>query len=449
LADVAPLAVAVVDLGFGDAGKGLVTDYLTRRLAATAVVRFNGGAQAGHNVVTPDGRHHTFAQLGAGSFVEGVETWLGPAVVVHPTALLVESARLEGSGVPDPLARVRLHDDAPLVTPLHQALGRLRELSRGARRHGSCGVGIGEVALELRRGEPALRAAHLRDGALLAAALRSHLERKTEELRELRPALPDDPAVRQELRAFDRAALHRWLELATGVARRMRILDEAAWRSDLERHRRVVFEGAQGVLLDRDHGFFPYVSPGDCTLAGAEALVAALGRPLFRLGVLRAYSVRHGPGPLPGELEPRPVWAREAHNADGPWQGAVRVSFPDSVLSRHAVRAVGGVDALAVTHLDRVERAWGEIDAYDFPAATGVARVRNLPSLAAASLERRTAETERLLTAAAVTTPLRLRQHRPGFALAERLAQALDVRLGLVSTGPTFADVENVALPFL
>ena len=124
-------AFAVVDLGFGDAGKGLLTDFLVRRTGASVVVRFNGGAQAGHNVVTSDGRHHTFSQLGAGSFVSGVRTFLSRDVVVHPTALLREAEALREKGVRGALERVAISEHARIVTPYHQALNRLRELARG------------------------------------------------------------------------------------------------------------------------------------------------------------------------------------------------------------------------------------------------------------------------------------------------------------------------------
>src|SRR5690606_29247276 len=113
-------AFIVVDLGFGDAGKGTIVDYLCRRERATLVVRTNGGAQAGHNVVTADGRHHTFSQLGAGTFVPGVRTHLSRFVVVHPTALAIEAQRLEARGVLDPLARVTVAGDAYVTTPFHQ-----------------------------------------------------------------------------------------------------------------------------------------------------------------------------------------------------------------------------------------------------------------------------------------------------------------------------------------
>ncbi len=138
-------AFVVVDLGFGDSGKGLLTDFLARRTGASVVVRYNGGAQAGHNVVTSDGRHHTFAQFGAGSFVPGVRTFLSRHVIVHPTALLFEGRALEEKGVGDVFSRLRVSEAARVITPFHQAANRLRELARGEARHGSCGVGVGEI----------------------------------------------------------------------------------------------------------------------------------------------------------------------------------------------------------------------------------------------------------------------------------------------------------------
>ena len=132
-------AYVIVDLGFGDAGKGLLTDYLARQLKAGIVVRYNGGAQAGHNVVTPDGRHHTFSQFGSGTFIPGVKTYLSRDVVIHPGALLVEGAILEGKGIPDAFSRLRVSEQALVITPFHQAANRIREIVRGSDRHGSCG----------------------------------------------------------------------------------------------------------------------------------------------------------------------------------------------------------------------------------------------------------------------------------------------------------------------
>jgi len=139
----------VCGLGFGDEGKGSVIDFLCnprRPDPARTVVRFNGGAQAAHNVLAADGRHHTFAQFGSGSFTPGVRTHLSRFVLVDPLALAAEAAHLASAGVPDALDRLTVDRDALLVTPYHQAANRAREVARGRGRHGSCGMGIGETA---------------------------------------------------------------------------------------------------------------------------------------------------------------------------------------------------------------------------------------------------------------------------------------------------------------
>ncbi|WP_280342182.1 adenylosuccinate synthetase, partial [Nocardia neocaledoniensis] len=139
--------LVVVDLGFGDAGKGATVDWLCAPeadLGVAAVVRFNGGAQAAHNVVA-DGRHHTFAQFGAGTF-HGVPTLLSRHMLVEPMALAAESERLAALGVRDPLGLLAIDGRALLTTPIHIAANRAREDARGSSRHGSCGRGIGETA---------------------------------------------------------------------------------------------------------------------------------------------------------------------------------------------------------------------------------------------------------------------------------------------------------------
>ncbi|MCM2417953.1 adenylosuccinate synthetase [Streptomyces sp. RKAG293] len=135
----------VVDLGYGDAGKGAVVDRLCSADPVRAVVRFNGGAQAAHNVVTPDGRHHTFAQFGSGT-LHGTPTYLSRFMLVDPLALAAEADHLAALGVRDPLALLTVDRDAALTTPYHAAANRLREQARGGERHGSCGMGIGETA---------------------------------------------------------------------------------------------------------------------------------------------------------------------------------------------------------------------------------------------------------------------------------------------------------------
>ena len=138
-------AILITDLGFGDAGKGGLVDHLTRVTGAHTVVRYNGGAQAGHNVITPDGRHHTFAQFGSGSLVPGTRTYVSRFMLLDPLAMLAEERALQGLGVRDALARTAIDRRALITTPFHVAANRIKEVARGDARHGSCGMGIGET----------------------------------------------------------------------------------------------------------------------------------------------------------------------------------------------------------------------------------------------------------------------------------------------------------------
>lgn len=351
----------VVDLGFGDAGKGHVVDALVRRTGARWVVRSNGGAQAGHTVVLDDGRAHTFAQIGAGTFVAGVRTWLTDGMVVHPTALALEADVLAGKGVSDALGRVSASASCRVITPWHQAANRLRERARGDARHGSCGVGFGEtVGDALSHPDDTVRLGMLLDGVRVRSVLARVRERKRQELRAL--AVVGDA----EWSAFEDDALaERWLDRASSVARAIGIVEpDAVPPIDGD----VIFEGAQGVLLDQTSGFAPHTTWSDCTFAPQEAELDRWGwaHARRRIGVLRTYHVRHGPGPLPTET-PALAVLPEPHNADGPWQGRFRRGFFDLALARHALEIVGGVDTLALTHLDALARelagaAWIAVD---------------------------------------------------------------------------------------
>lgn len=312
--------VIVVDLGYGDAGKGTVVDWLCATRPVQAVVRFNGGAQAAHNVVLPDGRHHTFAQFGSGT-LRGVPTHLSRHVLVDPLALSAEAEHLAALGVPDPYGLVTVSRDALLVTPYHVEAGRRRELERGADRHGSCGMGIGEtMAYWLAHGDLAPRVGDCASPVTLARKLRVLRD-------ELAVAGPPRSACVDAYRAF---------------AERVRLVDSFPLRGP------VVFEGAQGVLLDEVHGFPPFNTWSATTFRNALDLLD--GTPAVRLGVLRTYTTRHGPGPL--VTEDPTLEVPEPHNTTGPWQGPFRRGHFDAVAHRYAIEAAGGVDALALTHLD-------------------------------------------------------------------------------------------------
>ncbi|MCC6215454.1 MAG: adenylosuccinate synthetase [Polyangiaceae bacterium] len=354
----APAAFAVVDLGFGDAGKGHVVDWLVRRARAGLVVRFNGGAQAGHTVVLDDGRAHTFSQLGAGTFVPGVRAHLGPEVVVHPTALAAEARALAATGVLDALDRLSIDARCRLVTPFHQALNRLRELARGAARHGSCGVGIGEVVVDsLAHPDEVLTPARLRDRTQAARVLARVRERKRAEAAALPLAGAPGGALALERRVLDDPGVtERWLEAAVAALAPVRVAQPGE-RPPGAADGPLVFEGAQGLLLDERFGFPPHTTWGDCTPARALALLAEWGdaRDVEVIGVHRAYHVRHGAGPLPTETDALGC-LEEPHNAAGPWQGRFRRGWLDLGLLGAARAALPRLDTVACTHLDALDR---------------------------------------------------------------------------------------------
>jgi adenylosuccinate synthase len=341
-ADLAGEHVIVVDLGYGDGGKGTVVDWLCSPWAgssggrAYAVVRFNGGAQAAHNVVTPDGRHHTFAQFGAGMFTPGVVTHLSRFALVDPLALATEAAHLASVGVPAALDRLTVDRDALLTTPYHRAANRARERARGTDRHGSCGMGIGETAryaLEFpaeapRAGDCAVPRRLGRKLRLLRDWLHAEFGADTGE------RVPPVEDIGPAFGAF---------------AECVRLVGDG-YLTGLTRSRPVVFEGAQGVLLDEWHGFHPYTTWSTTTFGNADALLAEAGQTAMRLGVLRCYLTRHGPGPL--VTEDPTLELPDRYNRLNKWQGAFRTGHFDAVAARYALEVAGGVDELALTHLD-------------------------------------------------------------------------------------------------
>ena len=430
--------VVVTDLGYGDAGKGSTVDWLCSPAAGgeqragtlagpayRAVIRHNGGAQAGHNVVTPDGRHHTFAQFGAGTF-HGVPTHLSRHMLVEPFALAKEAAHLSELGVPDPAALLSIDARALVTTPYHRAANRARESARdrtpGSSRHGSCGMGIGEtVSFSLtvspddapRIGDCQTRSAMTRK----LTALRDHLVADLE-LAGLR--LPEDLPTP----AF-------CAEVYEAFAQRHLIVGEE-YLPQLLASGPCVFEGAQGVLLDEWYGFHPHTTWSTTTFANALGLLAEAGVPdgnTLRLGVVRTYTTRHGAGPLVTEDAALAPVLPEPHNGTGTWQGAFRRGHFDAVAQRYALAVCGGADALMVTHADRIPPELKVCQAYR--TATGIPPLATLPHSPIPDLDY-----QRVLTnTVSQATPILADGPAEAADWPEFLAGELGVPLGGVSWG--------------
>jgi adenylosuccinate synthase len=348
--------VIVADLGYGDAGKGTIVDWLCAQSARAArdaaddrgrpvqaVVRFNGGAQAAHHVLGPGGEPHAFAQFGSGTFTRGTRTFLSRFVLVDLFALVAEANHLSSLGVPDPLGLLAIDRDALLATPYHRAANHARERARGEGRHGSCGMGIGETArYALDYPEDAPRVGDIARTRTLITKLAKLRDRLAEELPVAVPLPPPGQL----------AAVY------SATAARVRLVDDG-YLAGLLAQGPVVFEGAQGVLLDEWRGFHPYTTWSTTTFDNAETLLRESGAAAIKLGVTRTYQTRHGPGPFP--TEDRTLDLPERHNADGHWQGPFRVGHLDALALGYAAKVTGGVDAVALTHLDTARRLAGRL----------------------------------------------------------------------------------------
>jgi len=420
-------AVVTVGLGFGDEGKGATVDFLTRKLEADLVVRYCGGSQAGHNVELPDGRRHTFSQFGAGTLApEPARSYLGPNVIIDPLALVREAEHLAELGVRDPMQLLTVHPRCLVATPWLQTLNRLRELSRGDARHGSCGQGIGETrSYWLRYGEDSVFAADLRDLDRLRPKLELQRQRMLLELQDFVDKIDADA-----LREFD-----LWDQNAETVANALHesLPDDLTIDASFPPFGTAIFEGAQGVLLDEYRGFHPHTTWNTVTPHHAWELLQTMDVDAVAvLGITRAYMTRHGEGPFPtysAELTER---LKDAGNPWNRWQGSLRCGWLDLPLVRYAAAVAGPLDGIVVNHLDHVRGADGRIcDAY-----------RNVTPAPSAAPQ--------LSWQGRLTHDLNRAEPVLSSATADRIVRSLSELAPVVmtGTGPTYEQREMVRLPF-
>ncbi|QCB41735.1 adenylosuccinate synthase [Sphingomonas sp. PAMC26645] len=329
--------VAVIGAQWGDEGKGKIVDWLAER--ADMVVRFQGGHNAGHTLVVGD-NVYKLSLLPSG-IVRGTPSFIGNGVVLDPWALKDEIARLGAQGVVATPETLRIADTCALILPFHRDLDGLREDASGAGKIGTTRRGIGP-AYEDKVGRRAIRVcdlAHLDD-------LGPQLDRLTAHHDALRAGFGEPPIDRARLIAELREIAGFVLPFAKPVWRDLNAARSAG--------KRILFEGAQGVLLDVDHGTYPFVTSSN-TIAGAAAGGSGLGPSAvgFVLGIAKAYTTRVGSGPFPTELENE---TGERLGVRGHEFGTVtgrkrRCGWFDAVLVRQAV-AVGGITGIALTKID-------------------------------------------------------------------------------------------------
>lgn len=313
-------AYAVIGANYGDEGKGMMTDYLASKDPdRTLVVRFNGGAQAGHTVVCPDGRRHVFSHFGSASFL-GCPSFLSRYFIVNPMIFSKELDELQAKGVKPEL----IIDPAALIsTPLDIFINQIIESKRGKQRHGSCGLGINETV------KRCLRQSSFK--TRLADFL--HAPKAKEILRELcRSWLPLRLA---ELGiGMEEAAVKSFLEKSEQITDRYlidlaRLIDTAAIASRVAASRTLIFEGAQGLLLDEARiDQYPHLTRSRTGLNNILALLPELSNcnTIELRYMSRTYLTRHGAGPLKGEAD---FSFPDATNIPNQFQGKLRFAELD------------------------------------------------------------------------------------------------------------------------
>ena len=330
--------VAVVGAQWGDEGKGKIVDWLSER--ADVVVRFQGGHNAGHTLVI-NGVTYKLSLLPSGILRPGKLSVIGNGVVVDPWALIAEIEKLSKQGVVINRDNLRIAGNATLILPLHSELDKLREAAAGDGKIGTTGRGIGP-AYEDKVGRRAIRVNDLADLATLVPKIDRMLTHHN--------------ALRRGMGQPEHTAASVMAQLAE-IAPKILPFSDAVWArlDDMRRAgKRILFEGAQGILLDIDHGTYPYVTSSN-TVAGQAATGSGLGPSAvsYVLGICKAYTTRVGSGPFPTEQA----------NEVGEWIGARghefgtvtgrkrRVGWFDAVLVRQAIKT-SGIQGIALTKLD-------------------------------------------------------------------------------------------------
>jgi adenylosuccinate synthase len=330
--------VVVIGTQWGDEGKGKIVDWLTDR--AQGVVRFQGGHNAGHTLVIA-GKKTVLHLIPSGILRGNVDCYIGNGVVLSPQALAHEMAELEAAGVPT-AAKLKISEACPLILPYHVALDQAREAAKGTQKIGTTGRGIGP-AYEDKVARRAIRLQDLFEPRRFADKLKELLEFHN--------------FVLERFYQQPRVDFHQTLEETLAFSPRLRPLVADVPRGLYEANRagkNLLFEGAQGSLLDIDHGTYPFVTSSNC-VAGAAAAGAGIGPQQLHyvLGITKAYTTRVGGGPFPTELSDN---VGELLRQRGQEFGATtgrprRTGWFDAAALKRSIQ-LNGVSGLCITKLD-------------------------------------------------------------------------------------------------
>lgn len=325
-------ARAVIGASFGDCGKGLTVDYLCGIQGAGMVVRFNGGAQAGHSVVTPEGQRHVFSHFGSGTLA-GIPTFLSQFFICNPICYFRELKEMHENGITP--TTLYAHPNCLVTTFADMMINQRLEDQRGKARHGSVGLGVSETVERSFVPELKITMADLWNGTSLV----SRLEQICGQYAEFRTGKKiDEPSM-----------VEHYLKVCERFAELVHPLGIAQCRDP-------VFEGAQGLLLDEDNKqFFPHVTRSNTGMKNVRILCEQAGiKDIDTYYVSRTYLTRHGAGPMPGE-DPK-MRFEDNTNTEHPWQGTLRFAplIVDALHRRCAADYGGSSYKLMLTHCDQL-----------------------------------------------------------------------------------------------
>lgn len=314
----------VIGAGFGDEGKGLITDFLCAKHGADVVVRFSGGAQAGHTVVLPSGERHVFGHMSSGSFA-GATTYLGPEFIVNPIAYYKELELF--SSITRTLPDVYIHGEALVTTPYDMLINQLVEEQRGSDRHGSCGMGINETVVRTLEGgdEYDLRFGDLNDTEFLKDTL---IKIRDKWFPARCAKLGIDPAKGNHV-VGNINVLMNFMDDCAAMWEECFYTDiDFLWSAS-----QIVFEGAQGLLLDQNNlKHYPHVTRANTGLTNALEILSHMGyfSDVDVYYTTRCYLTRHGAGDLERELF-KPPYANvvDETNLPNSYQGSLRFAHLD------------------------------------------------------------------------------------------------------------------------
>ena len=414
--------VVVIGTQWGDEGKGKIVDWLTDR--AQGVVRFQGGHNAGHTLVI-GGKKTVLHLIPSGILREKVDCFIGNGVVVSPQALLAEMNELELAGVRGVVARLSISEACPLILPYHAALDHAREAAKGERKIGTTGRGIGP-AYEDKVARRAIRLQDLFDAARFAEKLRELLEFHNFVLKNY---------YKQEEVSYQKT-LDETLALAPRLAPLIADVPRALYHAN-RAGKNLLFEGAQGSLLDIDHGTYPFVTSSNC-VAGAAAAGAGIGphHLHYVLGITKAYTTRVGGGPFPTELSDD---VGERLRQRGQEFGATtgrprRTGWFDAAALKRSIQ-LNGLSGLCITKLDVLDGVEAVKICVGYELEGAFSEI--LP-VGAEELERCHPVYEELPGWMESTVGIRSHESLPSGARAylKRIEELAGVPIDLISTGP-------------